>query len=387
MTKTKFLAGTFVALLFYAVALRAPIASIGPLLPEISKDLSLDLTQQGILTAIPVLSFGIGAFASPAFERRFGLDRSLLFLCLALVVSIALRGWFDFASLLIGTSVAGLSIAIANVLLPSVVRLRFPNRIALVTASYTTVLAISASSAAATAVPLSAAVGGWQFSLVVWLVPMLIALVLWWIQMNRRETGGEDSEKVSEWRAIIKSPVTWALFLFFGIQSLGFYAILSWMPSIFIDQSIDDAVAGGLLGFTTIVGVPFSMVLASNFSKFRRLDLVGFAVSMLTLTGFIMLNFADLHLLACVLMGLGMACTFPLSLHLISTRASSPALTTTLSTLVQGYGYLLSALGTFAFGWFRDMSGSWSLSIWVMVALTAVQAVSSFVAGGRRHVG
>ena len=386
MTKTKFLAATFVALLFYAVALRAPIASIGPLLPEISEDLNLDLTQQGILTAIPVLSFGIGAFASPAFARRFGLDRSLLILCGAIVASIALRGWFDFLSLLIGTSVAGLAIAIANVLLPSVVRTRFPKQIALVTASYTTVLAISASAAAATAVPLSTTAGGWQISLFVWIAPMLIALALWWMQLDRSEERADKTEEISHPNSVVRSPVTWALFLFFGIQSLGFYAILSWLPSILIDQNMDPAVAGGLLGLTTIIGVPFSMALASNFSRFRRLDWVGFLISLLTLSGFALLNFESLHLAACILMGLGMACTFPLSLNLISTRASSPRLTTSLSTLVQGYGYLLSAVGTFAFGWLRDMSGNWTLSIWVMVALTAVQALSSFLAGGKRHI-
>jgi CP family cyanate transporter-like MFS transporter len=386
LTKTKFLTGTFVALLFYAVALRAPIASIGPLLHEISDSLHLDLTQQGVLTAIPVLSFGIGAFASPAFARRFGLDHSLLILCAALVVAIALRGWFDFISLLIGTTVAGLAIAIANVLLPSVVRDRFPNHIGLVTASYTTVLAISASLAAASAVPLSSALGSWQMSLFVWIAPMLVALVLWWIQLDRKERKSETQAHVATSIAITRSPVTWALFLFFGIQSLGFYAILSWLPSVLIDQGLDPAAAGGLLGLTTIVGVPFSMLLASNFSRFKRLDIVGFLISMMTLCGFVLLNIDSLHFIACICLGLGMACTFPLSLNLISTRASDPKLTTQLSTVVQGYGYLLSALGTFAFGWLRDVTGGWVVSIALMAVLTGIQALSSFVAGGKRHI-
>ena len=379
---------TFIALMVYAVVLRPPVAAIGPLLPEISTSLGLNLGTQGLLTAIPVLSFGVGAFAGPLMSRRFGLDRSLFMLSIIIFVAVAIRGWFGFVAMILGTIVAGLSIAVANVLLPSIVRLRFPKHISQVTSAYTTILAISASLASATAVPISQALGGWNLALVIWAVPALIAIFLWKAQQPKGEQAlhvvSETKHKNSS--AVNRSPVTWALFAFFGIQSLGFYATLAWMPSILISRGLNPTEAGGILGLTAIVGVPVGILLGYNFGRFKRLDWLGFAISAVTATGFALLAVPGMHLLAAVLMGLGMASTFPLSLNWISTRASSDAQTTQLSAIAQGYGYLLSAAGTFAFGWLREVSGEWTFPILFMVGLTVVQAFSSFLAGGSRRI-
>jgi CP family cyanate transporter-like MFS transporter len=387
-TKRASLTLTFIALMIYALVLRPPVAAIGPLLPEISTSLGLNLSAQGLLTAIPVLSFGAGAFAGPMMSRRLGLDKSLLLLSVLIFVAVFIRGWFGFGSMLIGTIVAGLSIAVANVLLPSIVRLRFPKRIAQVTAAYTTILAISASVASATAVPLSQKVGGWNFALLVWASPALLAILLWWWQQPR----GEGSlhvvalERHKPSKAVLKSPITWALFVFFGIQSLGFYATLAWLPSILISRGLSATDAGGILGLTAIIGVPVGIVLGFNFSKFKRLDGLGFAISSVTASGFVFLLIPGLHIVAAILLGLGMASTFPLSLNWISTRATTNSQTTQLSAITQGYGYLLSAVGTFVFGALSEITHSWTASILLMFGLTVIQAASSFVAGGKRQI-
>jgi len=379
---------TFIALMVYACALRPPVAAIGPLLPEISAALHLDLNAQGLLTAIPVLSFGAGAFAGPLMSRRFGLDKSLLMLSALIFLAVALRGWFGFASMLIATAVAGLAIAVANVLLPSIVRLRFPKHIAQVTAGYTTILAISASVASATAVPLSAQVGGWGSALALWAIPALVSIFLWQAQRPKvaESLQAQPVAKHKPSKAVLRSPVTWALFIFFGIQSLGFYAALAWMPSILISRGLTPTEAGGVLGLTAIVGVPVGVLLGFNFSKFKRLDWLGFIISVFTASGFVLLAVPGMHLLAAVLLGLGMSSTFPLSLNWISTRAATDAQTTQLSSIAQGYGYLLSAAGTYVFGALSEISGGWTVSIALMVGLTLIQACSSFLAGGRRHI-
>jgi CP family cyanate transporter-like MFS transporter len=382
------LALTFIALMVYACALRPPVAAIGPLLPEIASALNLNLNDQGLLTAIPVLSFGAGAFAGPLMSRRFGLDKSLLMLSVLIFLAVALRGWFGFASMLIATAVAGLAIAVANVLLPSIVRLRFPKHIAQVTAGYTTVLAISASVSSATAVPLSSHLGGWNLALAVWAIPALIAIILWQIQQPKGSESSHTvpSEKHKASKAVLRSPVTWALFAFFGIQSLGFYAALAWMPSILVSRGLSATEAGGVLGLTAIVGVPVGILLGFNYSRFKRLDWLGFIISAFTASGFVLLAVPGWHILAAVLLGLGMSSTFPLSLNWISTRAATDSQTTQLSAITQGYGYLLSAVGTYLFGALRGLSGGWVVPIGFMVCLTVIQACSSFLAGGRRHI-
>ncbi len=377
---------SFIALMVYAIILRPPVAGIGPLLPEISKDLSLNLGAQGLLTAIPVLCFGLGAFAGPAMNRRFGLDRSLLILSVVIFLAVLGRGWLGFATMLIGTAVAGLAIAVANVLLPSVVRLRFANHVAPITAAYTTVLAIAASSSSALAVPMSAWLGGWNMSLVAWSLPGLLAVVLWASQSKDQIAHVRVEAASQPSRAVWRSAVTWSMVAFFGIQSLGFYAVLAWLPSILIERGLSPQAAGGILGLTAIVGVPVGIILGANFSKFKRLDVIGFVISLFTISGFAFLLVPGAHLVAAILMGLGMASSFPLSLNWISTRASNANQTTQLSAISQGFGYLISAAGTFAFGVLRELSGSWSLSVLLMLSLTVVQALSCFIAGGKRQI-
>lgn len=374
------------ALLMYALVLRPPLAAVGPLLPLIDEDLGLTLAQQGFLTAIPVFSFGVGAFAGPALAKRLGLERSLFWLLAILTIAIGLRGWFGYTSLVVGTTVAGLAIAVSNVLLPSVIRGRFSKHVPQVTALFTTVLAMSASAAAASAVPIESSVGSWNLTLMVWLAPAVLALVLWRlalktpaeIEATPAAADSTDGRTQNDFGLVLRSKVTWAIFGFFGIQSAGFYVLLSWLPTILIERGYTAEVAGSLLGLATIVGVPTGLLLASSFAKIKRLDWLAFAVSMVTAAGFLALE-VEQSLLACILIGLGQAATFPLSLTMISTKAAK-SITPTLSAITQGLGYVFAGIVAFSMAGIRDVTDSWSLGIWIVFGLTLVQAYCGFVA-------
>jgi CP family cyanate transporter-like MFS transporter len=357
------------------------------LLPLIDEDLGLSLAQQGFLTAIPVFSFGIGAFAGPALAKRLGLERALFWLLALLTLAIGLRGWFGFTSLVIGTTVAGLAIAVSNVLLPSVIRGRFSKHVPQVTALFTTVLAISASVAAASAVPIESSLGSWNLTLMVWIAPAVLALVLWklalkvpiQVESSSTETEpGQARPASNDFGLILRSKVTWAIFGFFGIQSAGFYVLLSWLPTILIERGYTAEAAGSLLGLATIVGVPTGLLLASSFAKIKRLDWLAFSVTLVTAAGFLALE-VEQSLLACILIGLGQAATFPLSLTMISTKADK-SITPTLSATTQGLGYVFAGIVAFSMASIREVSGSWSLGIWIIFGLTLAQAYCGFAA-------
>ena len=375
------------AVLMYSLVLRPPLAAVGPLLPLIDEDLGLSLAQQGFLTAIPVFSFGIGAFAGPALAKRLGLERALFWLLALLTLAIGLRGWFGFTSLVIGTTVAGLAIAVSNVLLPSVLRGRFSKHVPQVTALFTTVLAISASVAAASAVPIESSLGNWNLTLMVWIAPAVLALVLWklalkvptQVKSSSTETEpGQARPASNDFGLVLRSKVTWAIFGFFGIQSAGFYVLLSWLPTILIERGYTAEAAGSLLGLATIVGVPTGLLLASSFAKIKRLDWLALSVTLVTAAGFLALE-VEQSLLACVLIGLGQAATFPLSLTMISTKADK-SITPTLSATTQGLGYVFAGIVAFSMAGIREVSGSWSLGIWIIFGLTLAQAYCGFAA-------
>jgi CP family cyanate transporter-like MFS transporter len=383
---------SFLALIFISLILRPPIAQIGPLLQEITASLSLTAAESSFLTAIPVFCFGLGAFLSPWMMRRFGLNHSMFAVLLILAVSVAARVWIGFSGLLLGTVLVGLAIAVANVLLPSFVRNDFGKRASMVTSIYTTLLAISASFTAAVAVLFSESLGGWQNATLVVLLPAGLAILFWIPRLRTAEPHVQVTAHAakSETRAVYRSPLAWAILGFFGFQSLGFYALLGWMPSMLISTGMQPAVAGAYLGLATAIGIPSGFALAPLISKLKNLSWLAAGASAVTTSGFSVLAFmlatdsadnAGLLILASVLISVGQTATFPVSLSLIATRASTQAQTTALSAFSQGWGYLISGFGTFAFGAMAAAFSSWTVVAFTIAALSALQIAIGFYAG------
>lgn len=389
MTKSKFGITGFLAIVFIAIVLRPPVASMGPLLQEIQLSLAVNAELIGLLAASPVLCFGLGAFASPWLVSKVGVNRAMLLVLVILALGSALRMILGYPGLLLGTIAAGLSIAIANVLLPTIVRIQFPNRVALVTGAYTTLLAISASLAAAVAVPSSLWLGGWNPALAIWIVPTVLAVLLWLPQIKGQEAHvAQPAHAAAEEKAaVLRSPISWAIVGFFGIQSLGFYALLGWMPSALISIGVSPQAAGNYLGFASAIGIPSGLIISSMLGRFKSLAWWAAGTSAMTLLGSIIFTLVlrstdtSLLLLACILIGLGMSATFPISLSLISTRASTQAQTTQLSAMAQGWGYLLAAAGTFMVGAVANLVANYALSFALITALTLIQAGIGFYAG------
>jgi CP family cyanate transporter-like MFS transporter len=195
------------------------------------------------------------------------------------------------------------------------------------------------------------------------------------------------SSAAEERAAVLRSPISWAIVGFFGIQSLGFYALLGWMPSALTAIGETPEAAGGYLGFASAIGIPTGLIVSSLLGKFKSLSWWAAGTSLSTLAGNVLFTIvlqtqdSSLLVLSCVLIGLGMSATFPISLSLIGTRASTQAQTTQLSAMSQGWGYLLAAAGTYMVGFVANASASWALSFGIIAALTLVQAAIGIYAG------
>jgi CP family cyanate transporter-like MFS transporter len=223
--------------------------------------------------------------------------------------------------------------------------------------------------------------------LALWIVPALLAVAFWAPKASGERTDAVQSirAEAEERSAVLRSPISWAIVGLFGLQSLGFYALLGWLPTLLIDRGESPEVAGSYLGLATAIGIPAGLLLSTAIARFKSLAWLVASASTLTLTGLVVLLAAfdnpQLTGIACVMMGLGQAATFPMSLSIISTRAATRAQTTQLSAMAQGWGYLLAAVGTFLVGYLAEVSGSWSVSVVVLIALTAIQVGVGFYSG------
>jgi CP family cyanate transporter-like MFS transporter len=311
--------------------------------------------------------------------------------------SIALRSWFGYPVLLVGTIVIGLAIAITNVLLPTFLRVDFPKQTVILTSGYTTMLAITASVAAAISVPLSESFGGWQYSLLVTVVPALLAVVFWYPRVREAEPHVRIPAHAakSDTKAVYGSLIAWSSLAFFGIQSMNFYVVLSWLPTMLISIGVAPGAAGGYLGIATAIGIPTAMLLAPVMNRLKSISWLAVGFSLLAMAGFaslsLFLSAGDptntFWLIAsCVMISVGQTATFPLSLTIISTRAHGQSKTTVLSAMSQGWGYLLSGIGVFAIGAFAVSTGSWATGVMVLVFTGVVQAAAGFYGGRNRYI-
>jgi CP family cyanate transporter-like MFS transporter len=233
--------------------------------------------------------------------------------------------------------------------------------------------------------------GGWRTGLVIWAVPVAVALAVWLIALRGRRGGapaGDAHEQMRGARMLMRSRLAWAVTLFFGIQSASFYATLAWLPSIFESHGASEAKAGLLLSLTLIVGVGTALTVPPTAARLRQQRGL-----VLVFTGFIAAGWIGIlaapmsaPYLWAVLLGIGQNACFPLALTLIVLRAGSVATTSALSTLVQSVGYGLAAFAPLAIGALHDITNSWTAPLVVLLVLVAPQALVGYAAGADRTV-
>lgn len=375
----------FATVFFLTLLLRPPLAVIGPLLGQIQQTMHLNTTEVGLLTSAPVLCFGVGAFAGPWLQRRFGLAQAFSGVLVLLAVTIATRFWFGFGYLLLATIVMGLGIAVSNVLFPALIRAEFPNSVPRVTAIYTTLLSAFAALSAGFAVPLSTLSGGWRIAVSSIAAAGVLGLVSWLVTVRMTHPHIESvhtSATVNMWR----HPLVWAIAGFFGLQSANFYVLLNWLPTILIAEGMKPTEAGATLGFLSIVGIPVGLVMTANLKRIKNVTALVSAISAVTAAGLLMfLAGPALVIPASVLVGVGTSSSFPLSLALIGMKGSSQANTTGLSSVSQGIGYLVAASAVFLAGISFDLTHTWVVAIVACATAAVAQAAMGIYAA--KHPG
>jgi len=367
-----------------AFNMRTAIGEIPPVLP----DLGLSSAGQSILATVPVVCFGLAALGAPALRTRLGEERGLLAALVVLLAGVLVRAAWPSGGLFPGTVLVGCAIAVMNVLVPSLIRRRFPGHVGLMTGVYTTALVAGGSLAAATTVPLrDAADGSLHLALGVWAIPIAVALVAWLPQRRHRALargpGGRDAI-----RALARSPVAWYVTLFMGLQSLLYYAPLSWLPAIHRDQGIDAATAGFLLSLLNLVSIPgtFLAPVLAHRMRDQRPAVAGTVA--LTVTGLlgILLAPSSTAIVWVIILGSGQGAALSLALLMIVLRAGDDETAARLSSMAQGFGYLLAATGPLVMGLMHAATGSWDLPLVLLVALCGVELVVGLGAARTREV-
>src|SRR5215212_8469133 len=357
-----------------AVALnrRPAVVAVAPVLGDLRSDTGLSSAMAGLLTTLPVLCFGAFAPIAPRLARRIGLETAVAFSLLLLAAGIALRLLTPVAVLFAGSLLAGAAIAFANVLLPAYVKREFP-RPGAVMGLYSAALNAGAAAGAALTVPLAHALGvDWRTALGLWLVLALAALTLW-LPVAGTGRAHRTSEPLPSGQGswvLLRQPLARQVTAYLGLQSVQFYSVSAWLPTILADAGVPVTRGGLLLGFANVVGAAGALLAPAQAGRMRTQRPLLLAVSAAYLVGLggLLVSPATGTLLWVAAFGLAQGSGFALALTLIVLRSPSPLVAARLGGVAQCLGYLLAALGPLLLGALHDLTGGWSWPVAVLLA-------------------
>lgn len=371
-----------VALLALAFNLRPVAVSVGPVLAEISGDIGLSGSLAGLLTSLPTICFAVFGALAPAVARRFGDHMAIGIALVLLIVGQVGRLMVDgSASFLLLSMVALSGMALANVLMPSLVRRHYPGRIGMATALYSLTMTIGVTLASATTVPLANALGGWRAAFVAWVVAASAALLCWLPLLGQREPVRSHELARVTLGQIARTRLGWALAVFFGIQSSQAYSIFGWLPSVYRSAGLDEVQAGLMLGIATGVAIIPAFLIPAYVARTKNPSVLFVSLMVFLVAGYLGLMLAPTSApwLWAVFLALGTA-SFPLLLALFGTRARTPVATAALSGFAQSVGYVIATLGPLSFGILHARTDSWTPSIVLQLVLVVPMLIAGLYA-------
>jgi CP family cyanate transporter-like MFS transporter len=389
-------AGRRVVLLVVAIGaaglnLRSPISSLPPVFPELQTRLHLSSAVLSLLAATPVVCFGLGAMFAASLSRRFGEERVLGAALVALTAGLLLRGALPGVLLFPGTILATTAIALLNVLTAAMIKRRWPERAGLGIGIFLTGLSLGAVLASLLSVPVYNASGGSvRLTLGLWAGPAALAALLWVPQLRYgRSVGGAggggqagSGEGPGEARAgaarvkIHRHFLAWQVTAFMGLQSLLYYAALSWLPTMFQDRGDSAVTAGNLLALMGLGNLATSMVVPLVAQRLhlgqRRLVIPSAIGTAAGLAGSLWAPLGSAPAWVLVL-GVCQGATLGLAVFFTMARAPDPGTAASLSGLAQSVGYLVASTGPLALGLLHSATGGWGIPFGLLLVLVAAE--------------
>jgi CP family cyanate transporter-like MFS transporter len=367
--------------------LRGAIAGLPPIFPELQASLGLSSATISILAATPVICFGVFSGFAAVLARRAGEERVLLGAITALVAGLAARGAAPAALLFPGTILCGGAIAVMNVLLSSLIKRRWPERAGFLIGLYITALSAGAIVASVVSVPLWQGTGGSVALSLGWLAaPAALAALVWGISLRTDAADPVPAQARPARVAVHRHALTWHVTIFMGMQSLLYYATLSWLPTMLRDRGESAAGAGDLLAMMGVGNLAVSLLIPMAAQRMRSQVTLVVPTVVAIAGGLAALLYAPLGgaVAWALILGAGQNAALALAIFFTAARAPHAAAAASLSSFAQAVGYLLASLGPLEVGLLHSATGSWTAPVAVLFALSAVMLVSGFLAARPR---
>ena len=377
-------------ILFISFNLRAPITAVGSIVEMIQSEYALTNAAAGFITTLPLVAFAVVSPFVARLSGKIGHAKTMMLGLLFILAGEVVRSYTGASGLFIGTAIIGIGIAIGNVIIPAIIKLYFSEKVGLVTSIYTSGMCIFAAVGAGISVPLAKGMNlGWKNALASWFILTVITILIWIPQVAKKQAAVSNTKKIKSTNSIWKSKLAWWVTLYMGTQSLLFYSLVAWLPTIVVSKGMSDSFASNMALLFQLMAIPATLLIPTLSDKFkdqRILVLVTCAVYATGMLCFLLGQSQIAIIIAVICMSIGMGGSISLSIAFISLRSPNPARASELSGMSQSAGYLFAALGPMVTGFIFDIQSSWTMPLIIFIALIVFLAFCGMFAGNNKTV-
>jgi CP family cyanate transporter-like MFS transporter len=354
------------------------------MLPGIEEDLHVSHGVAGLLGTIPVLCMGVFAPAAVLLLRRLGLRHAVVAATAAIGVGGLLRASVPgMPGVLLFTIPVGIGIGLSGTLLPIAVKERLGHRAGFATGVYSSGIVLGSGIGALIAVPLADLGGRWQTPFIVISAVTLVLLPVWLLLSH--DLRGVGTVRTHSARLPLRSRTGWWLVGVFALQGMTFYGLNAWLADSYVERGWSESAAGVLVTVLNLTSLPGTLLVvwfADRFHSLRGLFVACGSVMTLGAVGIVVApgwaySWATLD-------GVAGGAIFALLLILPLDAARRPDEVGAYAGMMLGGGYALTAIAPFALGAVRDASGSFTLSLWLIVGTAATVTAACAFAYPRR---
>ena len=364
------------AIVVIGINLRPLLTSISPLMTTIRAATGLSFYGASLLTSLPVVAMGIGAFGAGALTRCVGETRGVALGLVAIALACAARWAATSGTALLATAIlAGAGVAAIQALLPAVMKQRFQTRVPLAMGVFSASIMGGGGLGASLSPWVSRAAQSWHAGLAVWAVPASIALLGWWALNRPRSTSAATQAAPAQTVAtsLWNKRRAWTLGLYFGIVNGGYTNLVAWLPAFYQQRGASVAASGSLLAAMTVFQAAAALLLplaAASFRDRRPWLTLGLSAQLFGLLGLIVWPDAA-PLIWVGVAGAGLGGTFSLTLVTAMDHAGDHRVAGQLVAFTQGVGFIVAAIAPVVAGLVRGWSGGFSAA-WIMLAGSVV---------------
>src|SRR5690606_26424700 len=207
----------------------------------------------------------------------------------------------------------------------------------------------------------------------IWGILSLITFLIWYPQ-TRKPTVISTQNKTRSLITLWKSPLASNIAHFMGLQSVLFYCLAAWLPTILQSWGMSADRSGWMLSYIQMAQLPIMLIgpiLAARMKNQLLLVWVTFILLILGLAA-IILGKTDFIIPAVISIGISLGLAFTLAMMFIVLRTRNTSESAELSGMSQTVGYIIAACGPPVFGALFSLTQNWYLPLGLLVVTAFV---------------